>query len=177
VLVECAAQLSAVARLPGIDGKAKMSKSLGNAISLCASPDDIRAAVKRMYTDEAHLRATDPGRVEGNVVFAFLDAFESDADRVAELKAHYRRGGLGDSVVKRLLDDRLQAVIAPIRAQRQRLANDRSAVIDILRDGTDKARQSAAETLTRAKHALGLDYFDQAARAFADAARRSPGAS
>ncbi len=159
VLVECAAQLSAVARLPGIDGKAKMSKSLGNAISLCAPADDIRAAVKRMYTDEAHLRATDPGRVEGNVVFAFLDAFESDADRVAELKAHYRRGGLGDSVVKRLLDERLQAVIAPIRAERQRLAKDRSAVIDILRCGTDKARQTAAATLVDVNHALGMDYF------------------
>ena len=160
VLVECAAQLSAVPRLPGIDGKAKMSKSLGNAISLSASPDDIRAAVKRMYTDEAHLRATDPGRVEGNVVFAFLDAFEPDANRVAELKEHYRRGGLGDSVVKRLLDDRLQAVIAPIRARRQQLAADRSAVLDILRRGTEKARQKAAATLVDVKRALGLDYFD-----------------
>ena len=159
VLVECAAQLSAVSRLPGIDGKAKMSKSLGNAIALSATPDDIRAAVKRMYTDAGHLRATDPGRVEGNVVFSFLDAFEPDVDHVTALKEQYRRGGLGDSVVKRLLDERLQALIGPIRAERQRLSADRGAVLDILKRGTEAARQRASVTLYEVRRALGLAYF------------------
>ncbi|HMC17564.1 MAG TPA: tryptophan--tRNA ligase [Albitalea sp.] len=159
VLVECAARLSTVTRLPGLDGKAKMSKSLGNAIALSATPDEISAAVKRMYTDPQHLRANDPGRVEGNVVFAFLDAFEPDVERVGALKEHYRRGGLGDSVVKRRLDERLQALIAPIRAERQRLAADRGAVIDILQRGTHAARQRAAQTFGDVKRAMGLAYF------------------
>jgi tryptophanyl-tRNA synthetase len=160
VLIECTARVSAVGRLPGIDGKAKMSKSLGNTIALSASADEIRAAVKRMYTDGNHLSASDPGRVDGNVVFAFLDAFEPDCARVEELKARYKRGGLGDAEVKRLLDDRLQAVIAPIRAERQRLAADRSAVITVLKRGTEKAREKAATTLSDVKQSLGLSYFD-----------------
>jgi tryptophanyl-tRNA synthetase len=159
VLVECSAHLSAVSRLPGIDGKLKMSKSLGNAISLSATPDDISAAVKRMYTDAEHLRAADPGRVEGNVVFAFLDAFEPDLNRVNAMKEHYRRGGLGDSVVKRLLDERLQALIAPIRAERHRLSADRGAVLSILKQGTEVARQRAAATLDEVKRGMGLVYF------------------
>jgi tryptophanyl-tRNA synthetase len=160
VLLECAAQVSAVGRLPGVDGKAKMSKSLGNAIELGASSDEIRAAVRRMYTDEHHLRVTDPGRIEGNIVFAFLDAFEPNASLVNELKARYRRGGLGDTEIKRLLEGRLQALIAPIRAERQRLAADRGAVMSILKRGTEKARQKAAATLGDVKRALGLAYFD-----------------
>src|SRR5208283_4636513 len=104
VLVECAAQVSRVGRLPGIDGKAKMSKSLGNTIRLGATPAEITAAVKAMYTDKHHLRVSDPGQVEGNVVFSFLDAFEPDRGLVEDLKARYSRGGLGDSEIKRLLE-------------------------------------------------------------------------
>jgi tryptophanyl-tRNA synthetase len=159
VLVECAAMLSTVPRLPGIDGKAKMSKSLGNAIALGASPGEIRKAVQAMYTDEQHLKVADPGRVEGNVVFAFLDAFEPDVEKVAQLKAHYRRGGLADSAVKRLLEDRLQALLAPIRGERERLAADRAAVLGVLRQGTERARERAASTVGAVKRALGLSYF------------------
>ncbi len=160
VLVECRALLSPVTRLPGIDGKAKMSKSLGNAIALGAGADQIRQAVERMYTDPQHLRVSDPGQVEGNVVFAFLDAFEPDADKVAELKAHYRRGGLGDSALKRLLNEHLQALLAPIRARRELLAQDRAAVLAVLKDGTERARSVAAATLSEVKRALGLNYFE-----------------
>jgi tryptophanyl-tRNA synthetase len=138
-----------------------MSKSLGNAIALGASPDEIRKAVRAMYTDEQHLRVSDPGRVEGNVVFAFLDAFEPDVGRVAELKANYRRGGLADSVVKGLLDERLQALLAPIRAERERLAADRGAVLELLRQGTARARQRTADTLGAVRRSLGLVYFER----------------
>lgn len=160
VLVECAAMLSTVSRLPGIDGKAKMSKSLGNAIALGASPGEVRKAVQAMYTDAQHLKVSDPGRVEGNVVFAFLDAFEPDVEKVEQLKAHYRRGGLADSAVKRLLEDRLQGLLAPIREERQRLAADRAAVLGVLRQGTERARERAASTVGAVKRALGLSYFD-----------------
>jgi tryptophanyl-tRNA synthetase len=160
VLVECAAMLSTVSRLPGIDGKAKMSKSLGNAIALGASPGEVRKAVQAMYTDAQHLKVSDPGRVEGNVVFAFLDAFEPDVEKVAQLKDHYRRGGLADSAVKRLLEDRLQGLLAPIRGERERLAADRAAVLGVLRQGTERARERAASTVGAVKRALGLSYFD-----------------
>lgn len=160
VLVECEALLSPVTRLPGIDGKAKMSKSLGNAITLGATPDDIARAVHDMYTDPHHLRVTDPGEVEGNVVFAFLDAFEPDVAKVDELKAHYRRGGLGDSVVKRMLNERLQALVAPIRERRREFEADRAGVLAILRRGTAQAREVAGATLADVKRALGLTYFD-----------------
>lgn len=159
VLVECEAVLSHVPRLPGIDGKAKMSKSLGNAITLGATPDEISKAVKDMYTDPNHLRVSDPGQVEGNVVFMFLDAFEPDTAAVDELKAHYRRGGLGDSVVKRRLDERLQALIAPIRERRREFERDRAGVFEILRQGTMRAREAAGATLSEVKAALGLNYF------------------
>ncbi len=159
VLVECEAVLSHVPRLPGIDGKAKMSKSLGNAITLGATPDEISKAVKDMYTDPNHLRVSDPGQVEGNVVFMFLDAFEPDTAAVDELKAHYRRGGLGDSVVKRRLDERLQALIAPIRERRLEFERDRAGVFEILRQGTMRAREAAGATLSEVKGALGLNYF------------------
>lgn len=161
VLVECEAVLSDTPRLPGIDGKAKMSKSLGNAITLGATPDEISKAVKEMYTDPNHLRVSDPGQVEGNVVFAFLDAFEPDTQKVDELKAHYRRGGLGDSVVKRVLDERLQAIIEPIRARRREFETDRAQVFEILRRGTARAREVAGQTLSEVKGALGLSYFEQ----------------
>ncbi len=161
VLVGCTAQLAAVGRLPGIDGKAKMSESLGNTIALGARPAEITEAVRRMYTDKNHLRASDPGQVEGNVVFSFLDVFEPDIDAVEELKARYRRGGVGDRKVKRRPESRLQAVIAPIRTERERLSTDRGAVMTLLKRGTEKARERAASTLSDVKRALGLTYFDQ----------------
>jgi tryptophanyl-tRNA synthetase len=151
--------LSKTPRLPGLDGKAKMSKSLGNAITLGANPAEISKAVKDMYTDPNHLRVSDPGQVEGNVVFAFLDAFEPDTAKVEELKAHYRRGGLGDSVVKRVLDERLQAIIEPIRTRRREFETDRAQVLEILRRGTLRAREVAGQTLSEVKGALGLSYF------------------
>lgn len=159
VLVECEAVLSHAPRLPGIDGMAKMSKSLGNAIALGASEDEIAKAVKDMYTDPNHLRVSDPGRVEGNMVFTFLDAFESDTVKVEELKAHYRRGGLGDSIVKRVLNERLQELIAPIRARRRELEADPGEVMAILKRGITRARDVAAKTLSEVKGALGLTYF------------------
>ncbi|MNR71342.1 Tryptophan--tRNA ligase 2 [compost metagenome] len=160
LLLECRALLSSVSRLPGIDGKAKMSKSLGNAIPLGASADEIKAAVHRMYTDPGHIKVSDPGRVEDNVVFAFLDAFEPDLEALEELKAHYERGGLGDSVLKRRLNDHLQGVLEPIRRERERLAQDRGAVLAILREGTARARERAAATVGQVKRAMGLSYFD-----------------
>jgi tryptophanyl-tRNA synthetase len=160
VLVECQAVLSNTPRLPGIDGKAKMSKSLGNAITLGSTPDEIKKAVHNMYTDPSHIRVSDPGQVEGNVVFSFLDAFEPDTAKVDELKAHYRAGGLGDSVVKKLLNERLQVLIAPIRERREAFAQDRGEVLAILRAGTMRAREIAGATLSEVKSALGLNYFE-----------------
>ncbi len=160
VLVECEAVLSQVTRLPGIDGKAKMSKSLGNSIALGATPDEITKAVNNMYTDPNHLRVSDPGQVEGNVVFAFLDAFEPDTQKVDDLKAHYRRGGLGDSVVKRALNERLQELIEPIRARRRELEADKGEVLAVLKRGTMRAREVAGATVAEVKSALGLNYFD-----------------
>ncbi|GGY27389.1 tryptophan--tRNA ligase [Paludibacterium paludis] len=146
-------------RLPGIDGKAKMSKSLGNALPLSSSPDDIRQAVRMMYTDPNHLRVSDPGQVEGNVVFTYLDVFDTDVDRVAEFKAHYQRGGLGDTVIKKHLEEILQELLAPIRARRETYAKDPGAVMDMLKKGTAKAREAAAATLSDVKSAMGLNYF------------------
>jgi tryptophanyl-tRNA synthetase len=158
VLVECKALLSSVGRLPGLDGKAKMSKSIDNAIRLSAEPDEIRRAVNRMYTDPRHLRVEDAGQVEGNVVFAFLDAFEPDTQRLAELKQRYRRGGLADSTLKQLLNERLQTLIEPMRLRRHRLAMDRGEVLAVLRRGTARAREKAASTMAAVKRALGLAY-------------------
>ena len=160
VLVEARAVVpTAGARLPGIDGKAKMSKSLGNALPLSASPDEISHAVKMMYTDAHHLRVDDPGQVEGNVVFAYLDAFEPDSALVADLKARYQRGGLGDSVIKKQLEERLQALLAPIRARREHYAQDPAQVMALLKEGTYKARAVAAQTLAEVKAAMGLNYY------------------
>lgn len=160
VLVECAALIPEQGRLPGLDGGAKMGKSLGNALALSASPDEIRAAVKRMYTDRDHLRIEDPGQVEGNVVFAYLDAFDPDTTAVAELKAHYRRGGLADTAVKRRLEDLLQAQLAPIRARREMFARDPAAVRKILEEGCARARAVAGQTLHEVRSALGIEYFE-----------------
>lgn len=159
VLVESCAQLSRVARLPGIDGKSKMSKSLGNAIALGASPDDIKKAVNAMYTDSNHLRVADPGQVEGNVVFDFLFAFQPEGLDVDALAAQYRAGGLGDSVLKRQLNEHLQALLAPIRTERERFARDKGAVMAVLKEGTRVAREAAAQTVGEVRAALGLTYF------------------
>jgi tryptophanyl-tRNA synthetase len=159
VLVEAEAILSRVGRLPGVDGKTKMSKSLGNTIPLSADPDEIHRAVERMYTDPGHVHVSDPGKVEGNVVFTYLDAFEEDTLLVDELKTHYRRGGLGDRALKQMLEARLQEMLAPIRACRHQLAQDPGQIIDIVREGTEVARQVAASTLAEVRRALGLNYF------------------
>lgn len=159
ILVEARALVPPVGRLPGIDGKAKMSKSLGNVINLNATPDDIRAAVKKIYTDPLHLRVDDPGHLEGNVAFTYLDAFDPDQAGLAELKAHYVRGGLADSIVKKRLEDCLQELLAPIRARRAQLAEDRGHVLRMLKDGTAAARAVAADTFDEVKAALGLRYF------------------
>ncbi|WP_298953490.1 tryptophan--tRNA ligase [uncultured Methylobacterium sp.] len=143
-------------RLPGVDGRAKMSKSQGNAIPLSASDAEIDAAVHRMYTDPGHLRASDPGRVEGNVVFTYLDAFDPDAEAVAALKQEYRRGGLGDVALKRRLSGLLRDLIGPIRERRAALARDRDGVIDVLRDGTGRARALTQATKDEIHAGLGL---------------------
>src|SRR5512142_1695969 len=155
VLPECRALLSATPRLPGVDGR-KASKSLGNAIPLGASADDIRRLVRAMYTDPGHLRASDPGQVEGNVVFAYLDAFDPDAAAVAELKDHYRRGGLGDAPLKRRLEEVLEQVIAPMRARREALADDRAYLREVLRDGTDRADAVTRAVLRTVRQAFAL---------------------
>jgi tryptophanyl-tRNA synthetase len=124
-------------RLPGIDGRGKMSKSAANAIPLSASPDDIRTAVRAMYTDPDHLRVEDPGKVEGNVVFTYLDAFEPDVATVEDLKARYRRGGLGDTAVKRRLEEVLETLLGPIRERRTKYAKDPGYVPDVIRKGTE----------------------------------------
>lgn len=159
VLVECKAMVPEVGRLPGIDGKAKMSKSLGNTINLGASADEIRAAVKMVYTDPLHLRVSDPGHLEGNVAFIYLDAFDPDKEGLAEMKAHYTRGGLGDSVVKKRLEGILQELLAPIRVRREEFATDRGAVLQMLKEGTARAREVAARTTDEVRKALGLSYF------------------
>lgn len=146
-------------RLPGIDGKAKMSKSLGNTITLSATPDEIRQAVKMMYTDPNHLRVADPGQVEGNVVFTYLDVFHSDTEQVAEWKEHYRRGGLGDTVIKKQLEECLQALLEPTRTRREQYARDPVAVMEMLKTGTRRAREVAAATLAEVKAAMGLNYY------------------
>ncbi|MGY2986687.1 tryptophanyl-tRNA synthetase [Bradyrhizobium sp. USDA 4508] len=143
-------------RLLGVDGRAKMSKSAGNAIALSASPGAITAAVRAMFTDPDHLRVGDPGKVEGNVVFSYLDAFDDDHHAVEELKARYRRGGLGDAAVKRRLEDILQALIAPIRTRRAELAGDRDHVADVIRRGTSKAREITERTKRDVMAGLGV---------------------
>jgi tryptophanyl-tRNA synthetase len=159
VLVEAKALVPEVGRLPGIDGKAKMSKSLGNTINLGASADEISAAIKMVYTDPLHLRVSDPGHLEGNVAFIYLDAFDPDREGLQAMKEHYVRGGLGDSVVKKRLEGILQEMLAPIRARREEFAKDKGQVMQILKDGTAKAREVAAQTTDEVRRALGLSYF------------------
>jgi tryptophanyl-tRNA synthetase len=159
ILVECKAVVPEVGRLPGIDGKAKMSKSLGNVINLGASADEIKAAVKMVYTDPLHLKVSDPGHLEGNVAFIYLDAFDTDKAGVQEMKDHYVRGGLGDSVVKKRLEAVLQDMLAPIRTRREELAKDKGYIMQVLKEGTMRAREVAARTTDEVKAALGLSYF------------------
>ena len=159
LLPECKALLSNMSRLPGFDGKAKMSKSLGNTIVLNASDKDIKKAVNAMYTDPNHLRIEDPGQVEGNIVFTYLDAFDSNSEEVEELKAHYRRGGLGDGTVKKRLEGILKDLISPIRERREELAKDPDYIMDVLRDGTEKCRIITQNTLDEVKDGLGLFKF------------------
>jgi tryptophanyl-tRNA synthetase len=158
VLVEPEAVISHVARLPGIDGKAKMSKSLNNAIYLSDSPDEITKKVKGMYTDPGHLRVEDPGKVEGNPVFTYLDAFGTDSAKIEEMKAHYARGGLGDSVVKKYLLEVLLQFLEPIRKRREEFAKDPKSVMSLLFQGTEVANQKAQQTLEEVRKAMGIDY-------------------
>ncbi|MGP1205566.1 MULTISPECIES: tryptophan--tRNA ligase [unclassified Serratia (in: enterobacteria)] len=159
VLTECQPLLSNVGRLPGLDGQGKMSKSRGNAIQLGAGADEVHKAVMSMFTDPGHLNVSDPGRVEGNMVFTYLDAFCEDAALVAELKAHYRRGGLGDVKIKRLLEDCLQSLLEPIRTRRAEFIADKGELTRILQHGTRRAHQVSQQTLQQVKAALGLDFF------------------
>ena len=133
-----------------------MSKSQGNAISLSATPDEISDAIRRMFTDPGHLRASDPGRIEGKVVFTYLDAFDEDGTTVSQLKERYVRGGLGDSVVKKRLDGVLQALLAPIRERRSALERDPGYVLDIVKQGTARSREITDSTLREVRAALGL---------------------
>lgn len=146
-------------RIPGLDGNAKMSKSLGNAIYLSDDEDTLKKKVMSMYTDPNHIHVEDPGQVEGNVVFTYLDIFDKDTAKVQELKDHYRHGGLGDVKIKRYLMEVLNAELAPIRQRRAEFAKDLPAVMDMLKAGSERANQVAAQTLDEVKDAMGLNYF------------------
>ena len=157
-------------RLPGVDGKAKMSKSLGNCIYLSDTPKTVKKQVNgKMFTDPTHLRIEDPGHTEGNVVFTYLDALCTDAHfaeylpeyaNLDEMKEHYRRGGLGDGVCKKFLISVLEEELSPIRAQRAKWEADIDSVYDILREGTLKAQETTNRTLDRVRKAMRIDYFD-----------------
>ena len=147
-------------RLPGINGmNAKMSKSLNNGIYLADSFEEMRAKVMKMYTDPDHIRVEDPGKIEGNVVFAYLDVFAEDKEKVAEMKAHYQKGGLGDVAVKKYLVEEMDKVLKPIRERREELAKNPEAIYEILRKGSEKAEKVAAQTLKELKQAMKIDYF------------------
>lgn len=172
VLVEPQAlipQNAACLRLPGVDGKAKMSKSLGNCIYLADSPEDVRKQVMSMYTDPLHLQVSDPGHLEGNTVFTYLDAFCRDEhferylpeySCLQELKDHYTRGGLGDVKVKKLLNSVIQEELEPIRQRRKEYEKDIPEIYNILKKGSEKAREAAAQTLSEVKSAMRINYFE-----------------
>jgi len=172
VLVEPEALLpdnKACLRLPGTDGKAKMSKSLGNCIYLADSADEIKQKIMSMYTDPQHLQVSDPGHIEGNTVFTYLDAFCTDEHfarylpdyaNLDELKDHYRRGGLGDVKIKRFLNSVLQEVLEPIRNRRIEFSKNMDYVYDVLKAGSIAAREQAAETMSDIKKAMRINYFD-----------------
>jgi tryptophanyl-tRNA synthetase len=147
-------------RLPGITGgDTKMSKSLGNAIYLADDEATLRAKVRQMYTDPGHLRVDDPGKLEGNTVFTYLDVFGTDTAVIDGLKEHYQRGGLGDVKVKDYLFEVLNAELAPIRTRRAEFAQDKAAVLEMLREGTERANEVAAATLAQVRAAMKIDYF------------------
>lgn len=159
-------------RLPGTDGKAKMSKSLGNCIYLADTEEDVRKKVMSMYTDPNHLKVEDPGQVEGNTVFTYLDAFCKDEHfaeflpdyaSLDELKAHYRRGGLGDVKVKKFLNNVIQEELAPIRERRKYWEKNIPEVYDILKRGSEEAQKAAAETLKEVKASMRINYFEDGA--------------
>lgn len=159
-------------RLPGIDGKAKMSKSLGNCIYLSEEPEDIKKKVFSMFTDPNHIRVEDPGSLEGNTVFTYLDAFCKpeyfaeflpEYQNLDELKAHYQRGGLGDVKVKRFLNTVMQEELGPIRAKRKELEQHIPEIYEILKKGSEEARKAAAETMAEVKRAMRINYFEDAA--------------
>ena len=172
VLVEPAALLpenEACKRLPGTDGKAKMSKSLGNCIYLADTADEVRTKIMSMFTDPLHLQVSDPGHLEGNTVFTYLDAFcrqehferyLPDYGNLEELKAHYQRGGLGDVKVKKFLNNIMQETLEPIRTRRKELERDIPAVYEVLREGSEAAREVAARTLSEVKSAMRIHYFE-----------------
>ena len=156
-------------RLPGIDGMAKMSKSLGNCIYLADDPEEVRKKIMSMYTDPLHIQVSDPGHIEGNTVFTYLDAFckpEHFAEfwpeyaNLDEVKEHYQRGGLGDVKVKKFLNKIVQAELEPIRARRKEYEKDIPAVYEILKEGSEKARAIAAQTLDEMKKSMKINYFD-----------------
>ncbi|MDE7267874.1 MAG: tryptophan--tRNA ligase [Lachnospiraceae bacterium] len=164
-------EAEACKRLPGTDGKAKMSKSLGNCIYLADSADEVRAKVMSMYTDPLHLQVSDPGHLEGNTVFTYLEAFAKDEHferycpdyaNLDEMKAHYTRGGLGDVKVKKFLNNVMQEELEPIRNRRAEYAKDIPEIYRILKKGSDAAREVAAETLSEVKNAMKIDYFADA---------------
>lgn len=146
-------------RLPGLDGNAKMSKSLNNAIYLADSADELQKKVMSMYTDPNHIRVEDPGQVEGNTVFTYLDVFAPDKEEVAKLKEQYQAGGLGDVKVKRYLNEILQAEFEPIRKRREEFAQDVSAIYEMLKQGSQKANVVANQTLQEVREAIGVNYF------------------
>ena len=146
-------------RLPGLDGNAKMSKSLGNAIYLSDDAETVKKKVMSMYTDPNHIHVEDPGQVEGNTVFTYLDVFDPDKDTVAQLKEDYQKGGLGDVKIKRYLNKVLEAELAPIRERRQKYAENLDAVYDMLYQGSQKANQVADQTLQEVRDAIGFNYF------------------
>lgn len=159
-------------RLPGTDGKAKMSKSLGNCIYLADSADDVKKKIMSMYTDETHIQISDPGHIEGNTVFTYLDAFCKpehferyckDYANLGEMKAHYQRGGLGDVKVKRFLNDVLQEELEPIRNRRKEYEKDIPEIYNILKKGSEVAREVAAQTLSEVKDAMRINYFEDKA--------------
>lgn len=146
-------------RLPGLDGNAKMSKSLGNCIYLSDDAKTVQKKVMSMYTDPNHIHVEDPGKVEGNTVFTYLDVFDPDKDKVAELKVEYQKGGLGDVKIKRYLNKVLEAELAPIRERREKYAQDEDAIYEMLLEGSKKANTVANETLEQVRDAIGLNYF------------------
>lgn len=159
VLVEAEALVSHVERLPGTDGNTKMGKSLGNAIFLSDDSDIVAKKVMTMYTDPHHIHVNDPGTVEGNTVFTYLDIFNPDKQRTRELKEQYQRGGLGDVVVKKYLIEVLNTVLEPIRLKRKEYAQDPQAVMRIVQEGTEKVVAVAEHTMNQVRHAIKLDYF------------------